>query len=102
MILIFITAVLFFWELSCLFGFGGICWQNDIDLHNYTLNPIDNSIINNYDTAEPTIFVTDLPKRLSLFFSHYIQDVGLVFRFTKLSKKIDNKFKELRNANINA
>lgn len=100
--LLFFILLPLVWEVSFIFGFGGIALIDYIDLDNYEFNPFDYSVINNYSTPDDTPYVTNTPAFYSLLFKYYIQNRGLVFRFSRLSKQINQKYKELQNANLNA
>lgn len=85
-------------ELPNLIVYGPLInMDNKMDITNYTLNPFDSRIINDY--SEPTgrdrPYVTLI--KTSLFFSYHIDGRGLVPRYCKLHFKIADRFKTCIN-----
>lgn len=75
--------------------YGGIFKDKNIDISNYTLNPISNDIIGNYNDMRDFSFISSVYGR-SFLWKYYVARQGLVFRGTKLHKDIKKKFKELK------
>lgn len=92
LILIIIIGVFIAIELANYTVFGKYLNRNyDINLDNYWLNSYDTSMLSAFNMH----YITNLP--IPIFGKYYIGEIGIVPRWSKLHKKIKNKFKELKD-----
>lgn len=99
-LLIGLSPLLAFWagaELSLLCVYG-LPYTQDVCLDGFTKSPYKppyaREMICNWDVPDCCYIATTPWRVLS---KYYVQAHGVVPRFSKLHKKIENKFKELEN-----
>lgn len=100
MILLIGFAILVLFEFSIFMSIGPITRLNsDYNIDDYSLNQFNSTIINAYDNQEKTPYISTTPFP-SLLFKYYIENNGIVPRWSRLHKKIDQKFKQLKNETV--
>jgi len=89
MILLFIVLILFIFELSSVIALGGYIKNVDkyMDLNGYYLNSYDSTILS-HSGKKPYIAQT----QFSMLCKYYISKRGMVFRWSKLHKKIKQHY----------
>lgn len=97
-ILISVLIVIVIWELVTLIVLGKPILEESFNLENACINPYDNTIISfSIFTRKHRYITTSGSILFKYYISYYNGSNRTVWRYSKLSKQIDNHYKQLKH-----